>query len=197
MTVDYVDGQTVWMSIRLYRHSRIPNEHPKYLQPDSVLARIDELFPILKNFQGSKEIKETVQIKDGVHYYEISYYNENELSYLIWMDAVDGSLRFFENYTNNHSDKIVLRDEAMNIAKNFMSKLKLHNHNNVKYNISVISDKNSKNIIYAFQFTPVLGETTIVSDSVNISVSSRGGNITKYSNNFSNTKIPDTEPVKI
>ena len=77
---------------RLYRHSRIPNEHPKYLQPDSVLARIDELFPILKNFQGSKEIKETVQIKDGVHYYEISYYNENELSYLIWMDAVDGSL---------------------------------------------------------------------------------------------------------
>ena len=39
--------------------------------------------------------------------------------------------RFFENYTNNHSDKIVLRDEAMNIAKNFMSKLKLHNHNNV------------------------------------------------------------------
>lgn len=178
---------------KLYRHSRIPNEHPEYIQLETVLAKIDEIFPILGDFQGSKEIEESVQIRDGVHYYEIGYYYGDELSYLVWMDAIDGSLRLFEDYTGDYNDRVVLGNEALNIAKNFMNQLE--SYNKIIDSISTINDRNLKNTIYAFQFVPVLEDTTIVSDCININVSSKGGNILKYSSSFSNTQMPNIEPV--
>lgn len=178
---------------KLYCHSRIPNKHLKYVQLDSVLTKIDDIFPILGSFEGSKEVKESVQIRDGVHYYEIAYYHEDELNYLVCMDAVDGSLRHFEDYTEVYNDRIVLKDEALKIAKNFINKLE--SYRQVEDGMSTITDKNSNSTIYAFQFTPILEDIAIISDCINVNVSSKGGNIIKYSSSFSNTKIPSTEPV--
>ena len=48
-----------------------------------------------------------------------------------------------------------------------------------------------QNIVYAFQFVPVSGNTAIVSDCVDVNISSNGGNIIKYSSSFSNTEVPD------
>lgn len=174
---------------RLYRHSRIPNEHPKYMQLGSVLTEIDKIFPMLGGFQGSKEVEESVRIRDGVHYYEIGYYHGDELSYLVWMDAIDGSLRLFEDYTGDYNNKVVSKDEALSIAKSFMNELE--SYSRVIDSMSTIADKDSKNTIYAFQFVPILGDTAIVSDCININISSKGGNIIKYSSSFSNTEVPN------
>ena len=38
---------------RLYRHSRTPNQHPRYLEADTVLARVKEKFPELNDFAGT------------------------------------------------------------------------------------------------------------------------------------------------
>ncbi|HZJ77074.1 MAG TPA: hypothetical protein VFC70_05130 [Oscillospiraceae bacterium] len=181
---------------KLYRHSRIPNEHPEYIGSGTVLAKIDEIFPMFRDFQDPgkiEKIEETVQIREGVHYYEISYYHGGELSYLVWMDAIDGSLRLFEDYTGNYNNKTVDGDGALGIAKDFMNRLEPCNE--VVSSMSIIKDENSKNTIYAFQFIPVSEGTTIISDCIDINVSSKGGNIIKYSSSFSNTQVPNTEPV--
>ena len=174
---------------KLYRHSRIPNEHPGYIKLDSVLTKIDELFPIFGDFQGFREVNESVQIRDGVHYYEISYHHGDELDYLVWMDAIDGSLRLFEDHTGNYNDRIVPQNEALNVAKNFMNKIETYGE--VVDSVSIITDEGSKNTVYAFQFIPISGDATVVSDCININVSSKGGNIIRYSSNFSNTEVPD------
>lgn len=176
---------------KLYRHSRIPNEHPKYIQLESALTRVDKIFPELINFQGSKEVKESVQIKDGVHYYEIGYYNEGELNYLVWIDALDGSLRHFEDYTESNNDVAIFQSAALNSAKNFMDRFETYEQ--IVEGVSTITDENTKNIVYAFQFTPVLEKVAMVSDCVNVNVSSKGGKVIKYSSYFSNTKLPSTE----
>ncbi len=174
---------------RLYRHSRTPNEHPEYIQLGPALARIGKAFPILENFQGSREVEESVQIRDGVHYYEIDYYYGDGLGYLVWIDAIDGSLRLFEDHTGDYNGRIVFKDEALNIAKNFMNGLE--SYNKVTDSVSVITDKNSENTVYAFRFVPVSGDTAIVSDCIDINISSKGGNIIKYSSSFSNTEVPN------
>lgn len=174
---------------KLYRHSRIPNEHPRYIKLGSVLTKIDELFPIFGDFQGFREVNESVQIRDGVHYYEISYFHGDELDYLVWMDAIDGSLRLFEDHTGNHNERIVLKNEALNIAKNFMNEIETYSE--VIDNGLIITDEGSKNTVYAFQFIPISGDATVVSDCINVNVSSKGGNIIRYSSNFSNTEVPD------
>ncbi len=174
---------------RLYRHSRTTNEHPEYMQPDSILAKIDDIFPGLRNFHGTREIEESVQIQDGVHYYEISYHHDDELDYLIRMDAIDGSLRLFEDCTEDYNSRLVSKADALNIAKNFMNELE--SYEDVIDSVSIVDDEDSDNTVYAFKFTPILDDTAIVSDCVNINVSSRGGNIMRYSSSFSNTEIPD------
>ncbi|HZX21172.1 MAG TPA: hypothetical protein VFF25_02155 [Clostridia bacterium] len=174
---------------RLYRHSRIPNEHPEYIQLGPALTKVGKIFPILESFRGSKKAEEAVQIRDGVHYYEIDYYYGDELSYLVWIDAIDGSLRLFEDHTGDYNGRTVFKEEALNIAKNFMSELE--SYSKVIDSMSVIFDKDSKNTIYAFQFIPVSEDTAIVSDCVDVNISSKGGNIIKYSSSFSNTEVPD------
>ncbi|HZK57580.1 MAG TPA: hypothetical protein VFD17_04630 [Clostridia bacterium] len=178
---------------RLYRHSRIPNEHPEYIQPDSVLTKIDETLPMLKDFQGSGKMGESVQIRDGVHYYEIGYYRGDEPDYLIWIDAIDGSLRLFEDYTGHYEGGTVFENEALNIAKNFMSELE--SYGEVEDSVSVVTDKDTGGTIYAFQFIPISGDMAIASDCINVNVSSKGGSVIRYSSSFSNTEVPNVEPV--
>lgn len=196
-TDDRINGELCQWAVdmdeisKLYRHSRTPNEHPEYIQPDSVLTKIDKIFPMLGNFQGSREIKKSVQIRDGVHYYEIGYYRGGRLDYLVWMDAIDGSLRLFEDYTGNYKGKTVFGEEALNIARNFVSELEPYNK--VEDSVSVITDKDTGATIYAFQFIPVLEDMTIVSDRINVNVSSKGGSVIRYSSSFSNTEIPNIE----
>jgi len=59
--------------------------------------------------------------------------------------------------------------------------------------VSSIIDENTKNTIYAFQFIPDLGDITVISDRIKVSVSSRGGKLLKYSSSFSNTMVPNIE----
>jgi len=180
---------------RLYRHSRIPNEHPKYIGIDSILKSTNIMFPEINNLVESKivieKIKEDVQIQDGVHYYEIGYYTEDELLYSVWVDAIDGSLRQFDDYTTEDNNVFFSKDEALNIAKKFMNKFS--SYEQVIDGVSSIIDENTKNTIYAFQFIPDLGDITVISDRIKVSVSSRGGKLLKYSSSFTNTRVPNIE----
>jgi len=180
---------------RLYRHSRIPNEHPKYIGLGSILTSTNIMFPEINSLVESKivteKIKEDVQIQDGVHYYEIGYYTEGELLYSVWVDAIDGSLRQFEDYTTEDNNGFFSKDEALNIAKKFMNRFS--SYEQVIDGVSSIIDENTKNTIYAFQFIPDLGDITVISDRIKVSVSSRGGKLLKYSSSFSNTMVPNIE----
>ena len=178
---------------KLYRHSRIPNEHPAYMPIDSILTRVDKMLPELGDFSGSKEVTENVQIRDGVHYYEISYYTEDDLVYSIWIDAVNGFLRQFEDYTTDGKDTLVSEDEASHIAKKFMNRFE--SYGQMIDGVSAITDENTKNTIYAFQFIPILDDITMISDIVKVNVSSQGGKVIKYSNNFNGTIVPMSEVV--
>ncbi len=178
---------------RLYRHSRIPNEHPEYIELDPILIKAEETFPVLKNFKGSRDIKESVQIQDGVHYYEIGYYYEDELSYLVWMDAIDGSIRLFEDYTEVYNEKLTSKFKALNIAKSYVNKLE--SYEELKETMSIITDEKSNNTIYAFKFIPIIEDIAIISDSININITSKEGRLIKYSSNFSNTMVAKVKPL--
>lgn len=178
---------------RLYRHSRIPNEHPTYMPVDSILTRVDKILPELVNFTGSKVVTEDVQIRDGVHYYEISYYAEDDLVYSIWIDAINGFLRQFEDYTTASKDTLVSEDQALNIAKKFMNRFE--SYEQMIDGVSAVKDENTQDTIYAFQFIPILDDVTMISDTVKVNVSSRGGKVIKYSNNFNGTIVPISEVV--
>lgn len=178
---------------KLYRHSRVPNEHLNYIDLDTALVKTYKVLPELKNFRGITNIKEPVQVKDGVHYYEVGYYYGEEPAYLIWVDAMDGSLRFYEDYLGEGKGKTISRNDALSIAKDFIDKLEPPPQDAVD-SVSIITDEDSGAIIYAFEFIPVFEDITIKSDTINISVSSEGGNIIRYSNSFNGTVMPDTKP---
>ena len=186
-------GLSQWASnmeeiTRLYRHSRIPNKHPNYIDSDTILTEVDKNFSELVSFREYRKVADKVQIKDGVHYYEISYHMDGELSYLIWIDAMDGSLRKFEDSTKNSSDVLISKDEALNVAKGFMNRFE--KYDNIIEAVSLITEENTEDTIYAFQFIPVSGEITMISDRVQVNVSSRGGRVIKYSSDFGGTKVP-------
>lgn len=182
---------------RLYRHSRIPNEHPRYIGLGSVLKSIHIMFPEINSLVESKkiseEIKENVEIQDGVHYYEISYYNEDELMYSICIDAIDGTIRKFDDYSVDTKNISISEDKALNIAKKFINRFV--SYDEVIDGVSLITDENTKNITYAFQFTPVVEDICLISDIIKVNVSANSGRVIRYSSNFSGTSLPIYESI--
>lgn len=173
---------------KLYRHSSIPNIHPKYIPLNAIEARVDEMFPEFYVLEKKRNIKEIVQIKEGVHYYEVSYYDDKEPLYILYIDAINGVLRHYEDHTDSIRTKIVFKDQALEIAKDFVDRFE--GLDNVMEELSPIKDEVTNNTTYAFQFTPVIENVAIASDNVKVSVSSEGGKVIKYSSNFSNTSVP-------
>lgn len=181
---------------RLYRHSRVPNEHLNYADLDVLLAKTYKKLPVLKDFKGTRDINEPVQVREGIHYYEINYYYGQEPAYLLWIDAVDGSLKLYEAYIEEAGGKNTFRNEAFNIAKNFINKFLVHNdYDDFIEKVSIINNgEGPDNTIYSFEFTPVKEDISIVSDSISVDVAARTGNVIKYSNSFNGTEVPATRP---
>lgn len=182
---------------KLYRHSRIPNEHPQYIPVDSIPSRVEKVFPEIKGLleepYAKEVVSEKVQIRDGVHYYETSYYIKDEIVYSIWIDAITGSLRQFEDYRRDEDAKVVSKKEALEIAKNFIHRF--DSYDKVIEGASSIVDESTGDTIYAFQFTPIADNIAMISDAVKVRVSSSGGRIIRYANDFNKTQIPRTETV--
>lgn len=180
---------------RLYRHSRVPNEHPQYIPVDSILARVEKILPestkFLKDSYEKEVVSENVKIRDGVHYYEANYYINDEIAYTVWIDAINGSLRQYEDYTRDPDSELVSQNEALNSAKSFIKQLDLYGK--VIEGASSITDESTGDTIYAFQFTPVVDNIAMISDCIKVRVSSRGGRIIKYSSSFSKTQVPQTD----
>ncbi|ABW19983.1 YcdB/YcdC domain-containing protein [Alkaliphilus oremlandii] len=186
-------GLTQWANnmeeiSRLYRHSRTPNHHPTYLEADTVLARVKEKFPELSNFSGTINISDKVQMKDGVHYYEIKYVIEDQVQYSMWMDAIEGSLRRFEDHRENESSTTVFKEAALNIAKSFMERFE--SYENMRHGVSLIKEEGTEDTVYAFEFVPIIEDIAIISDNIKVNVASKNGKILKYSSDFSNTSVP-------
>lgn len=169
---------------RLYRHSRIPNQHLQYMDYHEAVKEAEKKIPNLKNLQ-IKEEKEKVFIKEGVHYYEINYFDNDKESYLVWVDATDGSVRNFE-FKEDIDGKPISQREAMTIAKDF---IKDFYHGEMNIEMFYIDETKNNDALYSFKFIPVNQEVTMISDAYIINVSANSGKVIKYTNDFTNTPL--------
>ncbi len=175
---------------RLYRHSLTPNQHPGYITLEEAVKAAEKSYPILKSY-GLLAENGAPQIRDGVHYYQLSYYRGKNLAYVIWIDAIDGSLRSYEVKNPIPANKQITQAEAVEIAQSYVA-----NHYEGKLITEMFKmkvEEADNDTIYAFRLTPIINDIQIISDAYGVNVSSRGGEILKYTNDFDGTAIPSYE----
>lgn len=176
---------------RLYRHSKLPNKHPKYITYEEAIVEVEKKIPFLKDF-SIKEEKPQVIIRDGIHYYEVNYFEDKEEAYYVWADATDGNIRNFELRKNIYNGKMLSQNEAIAIARNFTNKFY---RGDMKEEMFYMEDKDGGDAIYSFRFTPIKEDVGIVSDASIINVSTSSGEVLKYTNDFTDTRIMPQEEV--
>lgn len=172
---------------RLYRHSKIPNKHPQYIEYHDGEAAALEVFPFLEDYK-IKEEKEKVMLKDGVHYYEYQYYDGQDPIYTVWIDATDGKVRNFELKRIPKNKKDISQNEAINIARNFVHKFY---NGQLKEEMFYIEGTEKTAEVYSFRFTPIIGDIQIVSDAYIVNIAASSGEVLKYTNDFTGTVLPD------
>lgn len=177
---------------RLYRHSLTPNQHPQYITRQEAVKAAEAAFPELKRYQLSAE-GTNPSLRDGVHYYQLNYYHGRDLAYTLWIDAIDGCLRNYEKKLKSPSREEISQEEAIKIAKDYVSKY--HEGELITEMFKMKAEDQDFGTIYAFRFTPVIENIQIISDAHMVNVSSIGGEILKYANDFRNTLVPDYEVV--
>lgn len=169
---------------RLYRHSRIPNQHLQYIDYQEALLKAEEKIPDLKKFQ-IKEEKHKVCIREGVHYYEVNYFDGEEEAYLLWIDATDGSIRNFES-KRNMGGKAISQREAITIAENFVKKFY---QGEMKEEMFYMKETEENDALYSFKFIPINQDIQMISDAYTINVSTNSGEVIKYTNDFTDTRV--------
>lgn len=172
---------------KLYRHSLTPNAHPTYISLDEAVAAAEEAYPQLKG-ETLQEGVITVQIKDGVHYYPLNYQVGKNPSHVVWVDAINGQIRNFEEKQSNGDKTPITQEEAIEIARKYFASLYEGEYTEEMFKMKV--EDGNRQEIYAFRFTPKSGEIELVSDAYIIHVSSLGGKITKVASDFTQTPVP-------
>ncbi|AKL93868.1 propeptide, PepSY and peptidase M4 [Clostridium aceticum] len=172
---------------KLYRHSQLPNKHPKYISYGEVVLFAEDKMPFLKNLE-LRDDDQQVFIRDGVHYYQLSYYEGEEEVYLIWMDAIHGNIRNFETKQNASEGKDLVVKEALDIARKFLT---MFYKEEVKEEVFYIESQEKEDAVYSFRFTPLRNGMQIVSDAYIVNISADSGKILKFTNDFTNTRIED------
>ncbi len=176
---------------RLYRHSITPNRHPNYIAfEDAVKAAVDA-YPRLPDLELNNE-KTAINIKDGIHYYELEYTEDKEVVRLLWIDAINGNIRSCELKKNTGAKDNVGKVEAFEIARTY-----LEDFYNGEYisEYCKIEDSEKKNATYSFKFTPVIEGIPFAADAFTINIDEATGTIRKYSNEVINLQLPKTEVV--
>ncbi|NLM04697.1 MAG: hypothetical protein GX214_06730 [Clostridiales bacterium] len=169
---------------RLYRHSKIPNQHPTYMAYTKALSKVAEKIPEVVNL-AIKEENNNVYIKEGVHYYELNYYDEDEEVYKIWIDAIDGHIRNLE-YKRDLEGRPISQIEAIDKAKDF---LRTFYQGEIKKEMFYTEDMDADDVIYSFKFIPINDDIQIICDTHTIDISSSTGEVIKYTNNFNDTRV--------
>jgi len=172
---------------RLYRHSITPNVHPAYISLEEAVMAAEEAYPQLRK-EALQEGAITVQIKDGVHYYPLGYDGGKSLSHVVWVDAINGEIRNFEEKQLNGDKNTITLGDAIAIARKYMASIYEGALTEEMFKMKV-EDGNGQEI-YAFRFTPKSGEIELVSDAYIIHVTSIGGRIIKIANDFVKTPVP-------
>ena len=173
---------------RLYRHSKIPNKHPEYMGYEEAVTMALEKMPFLNEFflgEGDQEI----MIKDGVHYYELDFMDENDAdpSYTLLIDATNGQMRGFELKKSASDGKKISQKEAIDIARDWVKGFYQGEMKEEMFYIKEIEDFSD---IYAFRFTPIIDDIQIVSDAYIVNIASTSGEILKFINDFRGTEPP-------
>ncbi|SNS83902.1 hypothetical protein SAMN05446037_102348 [Anaerovirgula multivorans] len=172
-------------SSRLYRHSKLPNKHPEYIEYSEAEASAYEKFSFLKDF-NIKEEKQQVVIKDGVHYYEFNFFDDQEEAYTVWMDATDGKVKNYEFKRNSTNGKSISQSDAIVIARDFVQRFY---SGNMEEEMFYIEQTEQSGPIYSVRFTPIIEDVKIVSDAHIVNVETSSGEILKYTNDFTNTEL--------
>lgn len=170
---------------RLYRHSSTPNKHPKYIAYEKAVLMAEEILPELKNYDKNEK-KDNVLIREGVHYYQINYSDENELVYVVYIDALDGAVRNVEYKLSSDENRKTSNIESIEIARSYLRRF----YEGQVYEEVLFVNNDSENLaVYAFRFTPIKDGVKIISDAYLINVCANLGKVKRFSNDFSNTEI--------
>lgn len=172
---------------RLYRHSQIPNQHPSYIPYFEAIGKAEDQYPFLENY-SREEGQELAQIRDGVHYYQLNYFQGKTLAYVVWVDAIDGSIRNYEMRLPASGKKNLDDVAATKVAQKYIEE---------RYDGQVVAEMfrmktegDSPYTIYAFRFTPIINDMKMISNAYIVNVASSTGDVIKYSNDFNKGKAP-------
>lgn len=174
---------------RLYRHSKLPNKHPNYIEYSEAEANAYKKLPFVKEYK-IKEEKQQVFIRDGIHYYEFNFFDGQEEIYTVWIDATDGIIRNYELKKIDTNGKNISQNEAITIAREFIQRFY---QGSMKEEMFYIEATEKSGPIYSFRFTPLIGDVKIVSDAYVVNVATDSGKILKYTNDFTDTKLLEQE----
>ncbi|WP_026478930.1 YcdB/YcdC domain-containing protein [Alkaliphilus transvaalensis] len=169
---------------RLYRHSIVPNHYPNYVSLQGAVEEAYSQFPKLKELK--LEDHSEIQIRDGVHSYQLKFIDQKELVYTVAVDAINLGIRNYEVHRESEKRSNVSRQEALKIAEEFLQQF--YQEDVVTEFFELAEAESSK--IYAFRFTPVIEEIKVVSDAFNINVSCQG-EVVKYTNEFIGSNHPN------
>ena len=173
---------------RLYRHSITPNKHPNYITYEEAVKKAGDLFPTLLDLELQSD-KTTVSIKDGIHYYELKFIKNKEVTTTLWIDAISNRLRSYELKVNSNGKEDITRGEAFENAKSYLKNF---------YNGEFISEyykiegntSEKKPTIYSFRFIPTINNIPFATDVFTINIDEGTGTIIKYSNEAITLDLP-------
>ncbi|SES87484.1 hypothetical protein SAMN05660297_00807 [Natronincola peptidivorans] len=168
---------------RLYRHSKLPNRHPEYIDYTEAVAHAERKIPYVQDYI-LKEEKDQVIIREGVHYYELNYYDEDEEIYTVWIDAMDGLIRNYELKRMSNNGNSTSQNQAITIARDFVGRFY---QGQLKEEMFYMENRDNGEPVYSFRFTPIKEELLMVSDAYIVNVNSATGNVIKYTNDFTDT----------
>lgn len=171
---------------RLYRHSQKPNSHPDYIVYEEAVLMAEKFFRDELQHLSIRDEAFTLNMRDGVHYYELNYYNEDENLYTIWVDAIDGNIRNFEMKKDIVENAEIGEAKAIDIARNFV---KQFYKGELKEEIFYLEQNGSAAGVYSFRFTPIRDKVEIVSDALTVNLAANSGEILKFTNDFIHTKV--------
>jgi len=173
---------------RLYRHSITPNKHPNYITYEEAVKKAEELFPNLVGLELESN-KTTPNIKDGIHYFELKFIKNKEVTATLWIDAISNSLRNYELKINSDGKGDISRGEAFEIAKaylkNFYNGEFISEHYKIEGNPA-----EKKPTIYSYRFIPTINAIPFPTDAFTINIDEGTGTIIKYSNEAITLELP-------
>ncbi|KAB3532098.1 PepSY domain-containing protein [Alkaliphilus serpentinus] len=173
---------------RLYRHSVIPNKHPHYISEEKATASLLKAYP---DFEVEDADISPPNYRDGLHYYQFTIEDNKEIKHIVWVDALNGAIRNFEDRSTG-GKKSLSQENALELAREYLKGFYKYDVLEEIFNLKIEDEKKT---IYSFRFTPIDKDIKMVSDAYTINIDSRSGEVIKYSNDYSRTITPSFDDV--